>query len=253
MPRPRRNDERRPVAKRMLDAVDDRDSLPFFDADELVAVLVHFFSYLFPDGEGHENKLGMLSRIEDAAEVLILQGLLLDIRDESFHMHPVYASRMPYTTAMPDNSFKEAALAFLKERETGALATRSPEGAPRVRTVYYAADDSFSIYFLTLAPTRKADDLISDPRAAFVVSDTGEPRTLQMEGVVENLTGTATDTMPAVRALIERTQARGPQFAPPARLDAASILFFRLVPSWARFGDFTKGQGSAEVFSEIPV
>src|SRR3989344_3572024 len=84
------------------------------------------------------------------------------------------------------------ALAFLKARKTGVLATISPSNPPRARTIYYAADDSFSIYFVTLANTRKPEDFKTNGRAAFVVSGEAVPQTLQMEGAITDLTETAT-------------------------------------------------------------
>ena len=145
---------------------------------------------------------------------------------------------------------KERALAFLASHTTGVLATISPSGHPRARTVYYVCDDSFSIYFTTLANTRKDDDIAANDRAAFVVSEEAVPQTLQLEGAVTNLTDSiAID--PALAKLAEVTMSNGTYFAPLTRFDPAKVLFYRLKPEWIRWGDFTHGVTSTEVLSEI--
>lgn len=152
---------------------------------------------------------------------------------------------------MTDTDQKIRALAFLKACRTGVLATISPEGAPRARTIYYEPDDAFAVYFLTLDHTRKVADLRREPRAAFVISDDQAPDTLQIEGVVRDLTESASID-PAVRGLMETLQEKGAQFAPITHLDPGHhVRFYKLVPSWIRFGDFV-AQGDDAVFSELP-
>lgn len=142
------------------------------------------------------------------------------------------------------------ALTFLKSHSVGTLATISPEGMPRARTVHYAATDSFEIFFLTLSGTRKVEDIVGERRAAFVVSDEDAPQTLQIEGtIVEQPDLTIAD--PIVAALIQTLMARGDSFAPLTHLDTGNILCYKLTPTWIRWGDFTHGEGSHEVFSAI--
>ena len=142
------------------------------------------------------------------------------------------------------------ALAFLKARKTGVLATISPSNHPRARTIYYAADASSSIYFVTLANTRKPEDFKTNGRAAFVVSEEAVPQTLQMEGAITDLTETATID-PILVELTRVLMSNTTYFAPLTRLDSEKILFYRLKPDWIRWGDFTHGQGTEEVLSPI--
>ena len=146
--------------------------------------------------------------------------------------------------------YKTEALAFLKAHKTGVLATISPSGHPRARTIYYACDDSFSIYFVTLIHTRKSDDIKEHERAAFVISEEQIPQTLQLEGPITDLTETATID-PVLSDLTKVLMSNTTYFAPITRFDSAKILFFRLKPDWVRWGDFTKGQGTEEVLSPI--
>ncbi len=145
---------------------------------------------------------------------------------------------------------RDEALTFLVNNESGVLSTVSSEGKPRSRQVYYTCDDSFNVYFLTLANTRKVADLAANPHAAFVVSQLDIPRTIQIEGSVENLTETA-ELDPLVSNFV-RTLLEKKRFGIPLeRLDAAVVQFYRLTPDWVRWGDFTLGRGTDEVLTVI--
>jgi uncharacterized pyridoxamine 5'-phosphate oxidase family protein len=142
------------------------------------------------------------------------------------------------------------ALAFLKAHKTGVLATLSASGRTRARTIYYACDNSFAVYFITLATTRKVEDLKAHERAAFVVSEEAVPQTIQLEGVVTDLSETATvDPVLAelTKVLLSNTVYGGPL----THFDSAELRFYRLVPDWIRWGDFTHGKTTEEVLSTI--
>ncbi len=145
---------------------------------------------------------------------------------------------------------RDEALSFLVAHTTGTLATISSEGSPRARLVYYTCDDAFQVYFVTLANTRKVSDLTANPRAAFVVSEPEIPRTIQMEGTVTDLTDSATND-PLLSDLVH-TLMSNKQYGPPlARFDTSTLKFYRITPTWVRYGDFTFGQGSDAVLTEV--
>ncbi len=145
---------------------------------------------------------------------------------------------------------KEAVLSFLKAHTIATLATVSPEGTPRARTIYYASDDAFNIYFLSLASTRKVSDIRANPTAAFVVSGDDKMHTLQIEGIFVEMTDTATFGPIITELTAHLYPANGPE-APITHLDNAKPVFFKLSPTWIRWGDFLKGHGNGEVFTEI--
>ncbi len=150
----------------------------------------------------------------------------------------------------PSSMQRTDALAFLKNHSLGTLATLSTEGTPRARVLYYACDESLSLYFLTLANTRKVADIRANPKAAFVVTDAEKNQTLQIEGVFEEITDTATFG-PILSELSGRLFPEESQAAPITHMDSAKPVFFKLVPTWIRFGDFVEANGSAEAFSEV--
>ena len=145
---------------------------------------------------------------------------------------------------------REEALAFLIGHETGVLATASMLGESHARLVYYTCDDAFNVYFLTLKNTRKVSDLAANPRAAFVVSEAEVPRTLQMEGVVDDLTDTATID-PLVSDFIKRLMSHTKFGIPLARFDSSAVRFYRIKPTWLRWGDFTFGDSTESVLTKL--
>lgn len=145
---------------------------------------------------------------------------------------------------------RDEALAFALNHNSGVLSTVSPEGNPRSRFLYYACDDEFNIYFLTLANTRKAADIAANPHAAFVVSEIDAPRTLQIEGTVEDLTETATAS-PLLSQFMQFLTSGKRYGIPLERFDQTTMKWYRLKPDWIRWGNFTFGRGSEEVFAEI--
>ncbi|MFA6414967.1 MAG: pyridoxamine 5'-phosphate oxidase family protein [Candidatus Paceibacterota bacterium] len=147
---------------------------------------------------------------------------------------------------------KSAALTFLKSHTLGTLATVSPDGDPRARAVYFACDDSFSIYFVTHADTRKWADIKEHAQAAFAVSDEKIPQTVQIEGTVTNLTNTALID-PALVDLTVVILSNTLYFAPITRFSPADMVFLKLTPNWVRWGDFSKGNGTQDVLKEIPL
>lgn len=146
---------------------------------------------------------------------------------------------------------RDEALSFLVNHETGVLSTVSPEGKPRARHVYYTCDDAFTIFFITLASTRKVADLKTHPYAAFVVSETDVARTLQIEGDIDDVTDTETMN-PMITAFIRSlTSPDRKHGIPLEHLDAATIKLYRLTPTWLRWGDFTFARGEDKVFTQI--
>ncbi len=151
---------------------------------------------------------------------------------------------------MQTTTHKEDALAFLKFHTLGALATLSPEGEPHVRLAYYAGDETFATYFMSLANTRKVADIHANPKAAFVVSSEDKAHTLQIEGVFEEITDTATFG-PILAELTKHLYPNEEPSAPITHMDASHPVLYKLTPTWIRWGDFTHGTHTNEVMFEI--
>jgi nitroimidazol reductase NimA-like FMN-containing flavoprotein (pyridoxamine 5'-phosphate oxidase superfamily) len=79
------------------------------------------------------------------------------------------------------------ALQFLKNHPAGVLATVSKDYSPHAAAVFYVADDSFNIYFLTKRDSRKYAAISAHPQVAFAVGRLDVPQTLQIEGVASEI------------------------------------------------------------------
>ena len=145
---------------------------------------------------------------------------------------------------------RDEALSFLVNHDVGVLATISRAGEPHARTIYYTCDAAFNIYFITLKNTRKAMDVASNPRAAFVVSEIEVPKTIQIEGNIADLTDTATNDA-LLTGFIHRLTTDKPYSIPLTHMDSGELKFYKLSPTWVRWGDFTFGTGSDQVLSRI--
>ena len=130
------------------------------------------------------------------------------------------------------------ALDFLGQENIGVLATLSPEGSPRARFVYYTFDEQFNIYFLTYKNTRKVTDLEKHSSAAFTVANELVPESIQIEGTVSDVTDEPTSNE-TIHKLFERLKSNKEFGAPLTHFDTSTFRFYKLTPSWIRFGDFT--------------
>jgi general stress protein 26 len=145
---------------------------------------------------------------------------------------------------------RDEALSFLVNTDVGILATSSRDGQPSARMVYYTCDDSFNLYFITLKNTRKAAQIAQNSRVAFVVSEIDSPHTIQIEGEAHDISATATnDAM--LTDFVKRLAAHTQFGIPLTHLDASELMFYRITPSWIRWGDFTFGTGTDKVLTEL--
>ena len=151
---------------------------------------------------------------------------------------------------MNDSTKRHEALTFLKSNSLASLATVSANGQPRVRLIYYACDDSFTMYFLSLANTRKVADIHANPKAAVVVAGEDKQHTLQIEGVFQEMTDTATFGPVITKLSRNLFPDDGPE-APLTHMDKGKPVFFKFVPTWIRWGNFTIEHGDTGAFVEI--
>jgi len=145
------------------------------------------------------------------------------------------------------------ALEFLKAHSAGVLATASVEGQPHASAIFYVVDDTFNIYFLTLAANRKFLALRANPKVAFVVGAQDVPQSVQLEGVAEEVRD-ETRSAPFIAQLVELQASNKNYFAPITHLDRSEEVLVRVRPLWARWADYaTDKTGNANVFTDIPL
>jgi len=129
---------------------------------------------------------------------------------------------------------RAALLAFLRSQRYAVQSSSHPPGAPQSAVVGIAVSDAFEIIFDTLGSSRKATNLRRRPDIAFVIGGLIPPdeRTVQYEGVVDELVGAERDRLTDVYFSVfsdgrERQQWPG-------------LTYFRASPTWVRYSDYTQ-------------
>lgn len=123
-------------------------------------------------------------------------------------------------------------LRFMRAHRYAVESSVSPLGHPQSAVVGIAVSDTFELVFDTLVSTRKATNLVVNPRVAFVIGGyvDGEERTAQFEGEVDFPSGAELER---IQQLYFSTFPDGRQ-----RLAWAGITYARAKPLWIRFSDF---------------
>lgn len=118
---------------------------------------------------------------------------------------------------------------FLDQHDTCVIATVSTDGKPEAATVGFSHDESFKILIATNQSTRKAKNLLSNPKIALVTGFEGA-ETVQIEGVAE---------MKTIEELGDRLEKHFTK-VPGARkhVSEAGQAYFLITPSWLRHTNF---------------
>jgi hypothetical protein len=123
-------------------------------------------------------------------------------------------------------------LEFVRGYSLAVQASVSASTAPQAAVVGFVATDEFELFFDTLASTRKAGNLRTNARIAFVIGGfvTGDERTVQYEGIADEPSGPELDRL---KALYFRRFPDGPE-----RQQWPGITYFRVRPRWIRYSDY---------------
>ena len=128
---------------------------------------------------------------------------------------------------------------YLNTQRVGVLAVEMMDGSPHAATVHFAhSDEPFVFYFETYREYRKCESLFGrkTSRASFVVgSDEQNMRTLQLDGTVELVTPREKENYDAVyfgKFPKKLEKSKDPKF-----------VFFKFVPTWWRFTDWSHPNG----------
>lgn len=124
-------------------------------------------------------------------------------------------------------------LAFLRCCRWAVETSVSPAGRPQAAVIGFAATDSSHLIFDTIASSRKAGNLRTNPHIALVIGGLdGREQTVQYEGVVDFPVGQELDDLK--RIYFDRfPDGRD-------RAEWSTILYVRVTPRWVRYSDFSK-------------
>jgi pyridoxine/pyridoxamine 5'-phosphate oxidase len=128
---------------------------------------------------------------------------------------------------------RDGLLQFMRSEKYAVQTSVSASGCPQAAVVGIAVSDRFEIVFDTLASSRKAPNLRTNPAAAFVIGGTrdGDERTVQYEGTADEPTGAE------LERLLALYYARFPDG--PQRRSWPGLIYVRVKPIWIRYSDFS--------------
>lgn len=137
-------------------------------------------------------------------------------------------------------------LDYIKSQRIGVLAVEMPDGSPHGATVHFAhTEDPLVFYFETHKKYKKAEALLGkeEVRATYVIgSDESNMKTLQMDGVASVLKDEEWEVFKKVYI--------GKFYEKNEKVGSSEVLFFKFVPSWWRFTDWTGPNGKVIISSE---
>lgn len=148
---------------------------------------------------------------------------------------------------MDKNELKKTALEFLKSNTTVVVATIAADGKPQAATVNYFIDDDFNFYFATRTNTRKFKNLAANKNIALVVGTGPDPKTLQMNGVAEQITD---GVVAAAFKMLKENLLKKSAFRPWFEIPGIDFAIFKVTVNWMRWFDLDT-EDSKEVYHQI--
>jgi hypothetical protein len=119
-------------------------------------------------------------------------------------------------------------LSFMRAQPWAVEASVTPQGAPQAAVIGVAITDRWELLFDTVSQSRKHQNLIANPRVAFVIGWEHE-RTVQYEGIAELPTEAE---LPGVQAYYFDRFPDG-----PTRQTWPGLVYWRVRPTWIRYSD----------------
>jgi|SRR3989344_1283253 len=132
---------------------------------------------------------------------------------------------------------KDHAVKFLKSHTTMVLASISHDVEPQAATVYFVSDDNLNIYFLTAQNSKKADNLRTNGKVAFVIGWGPEVVTIQGGGIAKELPVKEAEVF---YDLIKKTAISSVYQWPLLKLAQEGYCAFKITPSWMMYLNLNK-------------
>ena len=119
-------------------------------------------------------------------------------------------------------------LSYMRGQPWAVEATVALQGAPQAAVIGVAITDRWELLFDTVSQSRKHQNLVQNPRVAFVIGWEHE-RTVQYEGIAELPTEAE---LPDVRAYYFDRFPDG-----PTRQTWPGLVYWRVRPTWIRYSN----------------
>jgi len=224
------------------------------DADGTVLLCLHEWgSHEHPSltspGEAQAgNGLLLFFRVDDFDLALQRARVLVPRLDEEPHLNPSTAT-LEFSLRDPDGYYvtisalanpsdrsesprplnRSELLSFLRAQPWAIEASVTPQGAPQAAVLGVAVTDRWELLFDTVIESRKHQNMLKNPRVAFVIGWERE-RTVQYEGIAEIPTEAE---LPSVKACYFGRFPDG-----PGRETWPGLVYWRVRPTWIRYSDF---------------
>ncbi len=146
---------------------------------------------------------------------------------------------------------KPQAYEFLKDINIAVLATVSPENKPHTATMYYVVDEALVFYFISQTGTQKYQHIQKNNNVSIVITNRRSVQTIQVAGTAEMVSDAWTITDVVERMSRVNVTNKSTYWPPPiSKVQSGEMVIFKVIPTWMRFGDFTK-VNEQEVFSPV--
>jgi PPOX class probable F420-dependent enzyme len=129
---------------------------------------------------------------------------------------------------------KPEMLAYMRGHKLAVVATIGADGGPQSALVGVGVTHALQVVFDTVSTSRKHANLQRDPRIAVTFSGPAE-QTLQYEGVAFPVSVAGAEDQ-AYRQAYYESWPDGRQ-----RLQWPNLVYWRIVPRWARYSDYDRG------------
>jgi hypothetical protein len=138
---------------------------------------------------------------------------------------------------------RDELLQFMRSHKYGLEATVSSRASPQAAVIGFGVTDHFEIVFDTLASSRKAQNLLSNPAISLVIGglSAGDERTVQLDGIADRPAGTELEQL---KEAYYRVFPDGPQ-----RAGWTGLIYVRVRPTWVRFSDFNVSPPQVKEFT----
>ena len=120
-------------------------------------------------------------------------------------------------------------LSYMRAQPWAVEASVTPQGAPQAAVIGVAITDGWELLFDTVTQSRKHQNLVKNPRVAFVIGWEHE-RTVQYEGIAEI---PPEAELPGVQAYYFDRFPDG-----PTRQTWPGLVYWRVRPTWIRYSNF---------------
>ncbi|MEN9407438.1 MAG: hypothetical protein RLZZ455_654 [Candidatus Parcubacteria bacterium] len=130
---------------------------------------------------------------------------------------------------------------YLTSHVLAVLSTIDPEEKPYAATMFYIVDKKLNFYFFSRTHTRKIDNVKRSKNVAITVIDQEHAITVQAQGIIEEILDEE-DRTRLIGIMGEHTVQKASHLWPPpiAKLPEGDLTILRVVPTWIRYGDYSK-------------